>query len=159
MIASFRLTALNTIGRSRPFWQHFFPLARQVFPGALHDVSLDDFYFAVNHVEPTPIRMTADEVTYNLHILIRFELEQALVADDLRYLSWSGPDEVAVFKQRLDPHFRNANLRVAVAGKLLDRILPEPGRIDAPVRDIVVNVPVRGRSSTFSNCGRRRAKP
>jgi carboxypeptidase Taq len=73
----------NTVGHSLPFWQHFFPRARQVFPGALHDVTLEDFYGAVNHVEPTLIRVGADEVTYNLHILVRFNLERALVADDL----------------------------------------------------------------------------
>jgi carboxypeptidase Taq len=74
----------NTVGRSLAFWKHFFPLARQTFPQALHDVTLDEFHFAVNHVEATLIRVSADEVTYNLHILIRFELEQALVAGDLR---------------------------------------------------------------------------
>jgi carboxypeptidase Taq len=73
----------NTVGRCLPFWTHFFPRARQVFPGALRDVSLDDFYFAVNHVEPTPVRVGADEVTYNLHILVRFDLERALLAGDL----------------------------------------------------------------------------
>lgn len=74
----------NTVGRSRPFWRHFFPFARQVFPTALRDVSLDGFYRAVNQVAPSLIRVGADEVTYNLHILIRFELEQALLAGDLR---------------------------------------------------------------------------
>jgi carboxypeptidase Taq len=74
----------NTVGRGRPFWEHFFPLARQCFHEALHDVSLDAFYVAVNHVAPSLNRARADEVTYNLHVLIRFELERALVADDLK---------------------------------------------------------------------------
>jgi carboxypeptidase Taq len=74
----------NTVGRSLPFWRHFFPLARQHFPEALRDVRLEDFYFAVNRVEASAIRVRADEVTYNLHILIRFELEQALVSGDLK---------------------------------------------------------------------------
>jgi carboxypeptidase Taq len=73
----------NAVGRSRPFWTHFFPLARQVFHETLHDVTLDAFLGAVNHVEPSLIRVQADEVTYNIHILIRFELEQALVSGDL----------------------------------------------------------------------------
>jgi carboxypeptidase Taq len=73
----------NTVGRSRPFWQHFFPAAQAAFPGALSDVSPDDFHFAVNAVEASLIRVGADEVTYNLHILIRFELERALIAGDL----------------------------------------------------------------------------
>ncbi len=74
----------NFVGRSGAFWEHFFPLARQIFPAALADVSLEAFHFAVNNVEATPIRVTADEVTYNLHILLRFDLERALIAGDLR---------------------------------------------------------------------------
>src|SRR5262249_37535616 len=73
----------NTVGRGLAFWRHFFPRARSAFPGALSGVTLEDFHFPVNHVEATPIRVTADEVTYNLHILIRFELERALVDGDL----------------------------------------------------------------------------
>ena len=73
----------NQVGRSRAFWEHFFPKAKQKFPQALGDVSLDDFYFAVNDVRPSLIRVEADEATYNLHILVRFELEQALLDGDL----------------------------------------------------------------------------
>jgi carboxypeptidase Taq len=73
----------NAVGRSRPFWIHVFPLARRVFHAALTDVTLDDFLFAVNRVEPSLIRVQADEVTYNLHVLLRFELEQALLSGDL----------------------------------------------------------------------------
>jgi carboxypeptidase Taq len=73
----------NAVGRSRQFWQYFFPIAQHMFRGALSDVSLDDFHFAVNAVEPSFIRVEADEVTYNLHILIRFELEQSLLAGEL----------------------------------------------------------------------------
>ncbi len=73
----------NTVGRGRAFWEHFFPRAGSLFPAALRGVTPDDFYFAVNKVEPAPLRIGADEVTYNLHILLRFELEQALVAGDL----------------------------------------------------------------------------
>lgn len=74
----------NQVGRSRPFWEHFFPRAQQVFPEALHDVSLDDWLWAINEVQLSWIRVEADEVTYNLHILLRFELEQALLRGDLR---------------------------------------------------------------------------
>ena len=73
----------NLVGRSRAFWDYFFPQAQQAFPEALADVALDDFYFAINDVRPSLIRVEADEATYNLHILIRFELEQALLNDDL----------------------------------------------------------------------------
>ncbi len=73
----------NLVGRSRPFWEHFFPTAQSHFPDALADVSLDDFYFAVNDVHPSLIRVESDEATYNLHIIVRFELERALFEDDL----------------------------------------------------------------------------
>lgn len=73
----------NFVGRSLGFWQHFFPRARGVFHEALHDVRLDAFVAALNRVECSPTRIEADEVTYNLHILIRFEIEQALLSGDL----------------------------------------------------------------------------
>lgn len=73
----------NFVGRSLPFWQHFFPQAQRAFPQALGDVKLETFYHAVNDVRPSLIRVEADEATYNLHILIRFELEQELLADEL----------------------------------------------------------------------------
>jgi carboxypeptidase Taq len=73
----------NQVGRSRLFWEHFFPRARQVFIDALLGVSLDDFVFAINNVRPSFIRVEADEATYNLHIILRFELEQALVSGQL----------------------------------------------------------------------------
>ena len=73
----------NQVGRGRPFWDHFFPKAQQTFP-ALADVSADDFVFAINDVRPSFIRVEADEATYNMHIILRFELEQALVSGDLQ---------------------------------------------------------------------------
>ncbi|HEX5442594.1 MAG TPA: carboxypeptidase M32 [Pirellulales bacterium] len=69
----------NLVGRHRAFWQYFYPLAQEHFTEALGDVPLDDFYFAINDVRPSLIRVEADEATYNLHILIRFELEQDLI--------------------------------------------------------------------------------
>ena len=69
----------NQVGRSRAFWDHFYPQAQAAFPAALSDVEPARFYAAINQVGPSLIRVEADEVTYNLHILIRFELEQALV--------------------------------------------------------------------------------
>ena len=73
----------NMVGRGRPFWEHFFPRARQIFHDALRDISLDDFYFAINDVRPSFIRVEADEATYNMHIILRFEMEQALMTGDL----------------------------------------------------------------------------
>jgi carboxypeptidase Taq len=74
----------NQVGRSAAFWVHWFPRARQLFPEALRDVRGEEFVFAVNEVRPSFIRVEADEATYNLHILLRFELEQALVSGDLK---------------------------------------------------------------------------
>jgi carboxypeptidase Taq len=74
----------NRVGRSRGFWQHFYPEARRLFSDALGGTSLDQFVLTVNQVRPSLIRVNADEVTYNLHILVRFELERALVSGDLK---------------------------------------------------------------------------
>ncbi len=74
----------NLVGRSRTFWEFMYPDAQTTFREALADVSLDAFYFAINDVRPSLIRTESDEATYNLHILLRFELEQALLNDELR---------------------------------------------------------------------------
>ena len=80
----------NQVGRSRAFWDHFFPKAQQAFPAALGDVAVGDFYAAINDSRPSLVRVEADEVTYNLHILIRFELERALLTNDLRVADLPG---------------------------------------------------------------------
>jgi carboxypeptidase Taq len=74
----------NLVGRSKSFWKYFFPSAQKIYPEALGKVKLDDFYFAINEVKPSFIRVEADEVTYNLHILLRFEIEQAFFKGDLK---------------------------------------------------------------------------
>ena len=74
----------NMVGRSKPFWEFFFPLAKQTFYDALGDVSFDDFFFAINDVRGSLIRVEADEVTYNLHILLRFEIEQGIFNGDVK---------------------------------------------------------------------------
>ncbi len=73
----------NLVGRSHGFWRHFYPRLQSTFFDALHDISLDGFRRVINHVAPGLIRVQADEVTYDLHIMVRFELERALVAGDL----------------------------------------------------------------------------
>ena len=73
----------NMIGRSLPFWRHYLPVMRDYFPGRLDAVAPEDIYAATNLVEPSLIRVEADECTYNLHIIIRFELEVALIEGDL----------------------------------------------------------------------------
>ncbi len=74
----------NVLGRGKPFWQFYYAQLQSYFPKQLGDVSLDTFYGAINKVEPSFIRVEADEVTYNLHIFLRFELEQALVKQEIK---------------------------------------------------------------------------
>jgi carboxypeptidase Taq len=69
----------NLVGRSWPFWNHYFPQLQAYFPDQLGDISLEQFYPAINKVQRSLIRTDADEVTYNLHVIIRFELEVALL--------------------------------------------------------------------------------
>lgn len=71
------------IGLSRPFWQYFFPLLKETFKEQLEPITLDAFYRAINKVEPSFIRIEADEVTYPLHIILRFELEKGLIEGSL----------------------------------------------------------------------------
>ncbi len=80
----------NQVGRSKSFWKYFFPQAQRIFRDSLGDVTLDDFYAAVNNVAPTFIRVEADEATYNLHILLRFELERAMLTGDLKVADVAG---------------------------------------------------------------------
>jgi carboxypeptidase Taq len=72
----------NIVGRSLPFWAHFYPRLQETFPQIRH-VPLTDFYRAINKVERSLIRTEADEVTYNLHVILRFELELALLEGSL----------------------------------------------------------------------------
>lgn len=73
----------NLVGRSRPFWVGFLPRLKEYFPAQLGEVSLEDFYRAINKVERSFIRVEADEATYNLHIMLRFELEKAMLEGSL----------------------------------------------------------------------------
>lgn len=109
----------NLVGRSRPFWQRFYPALREAFPEALGGVDVEAFWRAVNRVEPSLIRVEADEVTYGLHVILRFELEQEMLAgtvalDDLpevwnermrSYLGVEVPDDAHGVLQ--DVHWSN----------------------------------------------------
>jgi carboxypeptidase Taq len=72
----------NLVGRSRSFWRFFLPKARQTF-SPLQQVNEDAFAFAINEIRPSLIRTESDEATYNLHIMLRFDLEQAMLKGDL----------------------------------------------------------------------------
>jgi carboxypeptidase Taq len=73
----------NLVGRSLPFWEHFYPRLQALFPAQLGEVGLDAFYRGINRVEPSLIRVEADEATYNLHVMLRLELEIALMEGSL----------------------------------------------------------------------------
>ncbi|TAJ98983.1 MAG: carboxypeptidase M32 [Candidatus Manganitrophaceae bacterium] len=73
----------NGIGRSKPFWGYFYPILQKTFPEGLKGVDPESFYAAVNLVRPSLIRVEADELTYNLHIMVRFEIERALIEANL----------------------------------------------------------------------------
>ncbi|PVX26071.1 MAG: carboxypeptidase M32 [Candidatus Bathyarchaeum sp.] len=73
----------NIIGRSPEFWTSFLPTLKKLTGNVLYDVDLNDFVFAINHVQPSKIRVEADEVTYGLHVIIRFNIERDLFADKI----------------------------------------------------------------------------
>ena len=74
----------NIVGRSRQFWVYFFPQLQRIFHSELDGVTLDEFYGAMNWVSPSYIRVEADEATYNLHIMLRFELERAIIEGKIK---------------------------------------------------------------------------
>jgi carboxypeptidase Taq len=73
----------NIIGKGLPFWQAFYPRLQALFPESLGDVDVINFYRGINAVEPSFIRVEADELTYNLHIILRYTLEKALINEEL----------------------------------------------------------------------------
>lgn len=73
----------NIIGRSLPFWRHYIGPLRGHFPGQLDEVAVEDVYRAINAVQPSFIRVEADECTYNLHVILRYEIERALIEGTL----------------------------------------------------------------------------
>jgi carboxypeptidase Taq len=90
----------NLVGRSRGFWEHFFPRLQQAFPSQLQKVPLDALYRAVNRVERSLIRTDADEVTYNLHVMLRFDLELDLLEGKVAV-----KDLARVWRERFEADF------------------------------------------------------
>lgn len=141
----------NFVGRSPAFWRHFYPKLRGAFPGVLDDVAEDDFVLAVNDVRPSFIRVEADEATYNLHIMLRFELERALINDDLpvssvpdawndtfeKYFGMRPEDDAAGCLQDIHwsgggiGYFPTYTLGNLYAALLFDRAREEVGDLDA----------------------------
>lgn len=71
------------LGKSHPFWAYFYPFLQKEFPNQLSAISLDDFFLHINHISPSLIRTEADEVTYCLHVILRYELEKKLIEGSL----------------------------------------------------------------------------
>jgi carboxypeptidase Taq len=138
----------NIVGRSRAFWEHYFPALRAAFPEALAGVDVDGFHAAVNEVSPSLIRTEADEVTYNLHIALRYELELLMVRDELpledlpaawnarmeKYLGVTPPDDTRGVLQDIHwawgelgyfPTYSLGNLYAASLYRAATRALPD----------------------------------
>ncbi len=92
----------NMVGRSAAFWHRYYPVLRDMFPDALLSSGADDFVRSVNRVEPSLIRVEADEVTYGLHIILRFNIETRLVAGELRVADLPGGVGFAVSEPARD---------------------------------------------------------
>jgi carboxypeptidase Taq len=90
----------NLVGRSRGFWEHFYPKLQKAFSAQLGKVDLDTFYRAINKVERSLIRVDADEVTYNLHVMLRFDLELDLLEGRLAV-----KDLARVWRERFEADF------------------------------------------------------
>ena len=116
----------NIVGRSRQFWNYFYPSFQEAFPEAVGDVDQERFYRAINRVKPSYIRVDADEATYNLHIILRFELEQEIFAGTIDLQGPAGRVEPALRGVPRDPgadrHARRAPGRALVGRRL--RLLP-----------------------------------
>jgi carboxypeptidase Taq len=89
----------NFIGRGRAFWTFFLPRLKELFPTQLKGVNLDQFVLAINHVEPSLVRVEADEMTYDLHIIMRFEIERDLFAGKI-----SVSDLPAVWNRKIESY-------------------------------------------------------
>ncbi|MBJ7596689.1 MAG: carboxypeptidase [Candidatus Nephthysia bennettiae] len=113
----------NMVGRSRPFWTFAFPLLQRSLPEQLGDLDAEIYYRAVNRVRPSYIRVDADELTYNLHIMLRFEIENDLLEGRLRV------EDV--------PDAWNARLQRYLG-------LPPPSAADGPLQDMHWSMPVLG---------------
>jgi carboxypeptidase Taq len=144
----------NMVGRSRAFWERHLGEVKVAFPAQLSDVSLDQFVRAANLVEPSLIRVEADEVTYHLHVFLRFELELALMRGDLAVAdapaAWNErmrtlvgiepPDDgVGVLQDvhwsaALIGYFPTYTLGTLYSAQFLEAIERELGPIDAIVR-------------------------
>jgi carboxypeptidase Taq len=141
----------NLVGRSRAFWRHFLPLLQETFPAQLGDVDVEQFYRAINRSQPSLIRVEADELSYNLHVMLRFELELALLEGRLavaelpaawnelmeQYLGLTAPDDALGVLQDVHwsggmiGYFPTYTLGNVISAQLFERARSELGDLDA----------------------------
>jgi carboxypeptidase Taq len=141
----------NLVGRSRPFWRFFYPRLQEAFPEQLRSVDDERFYRAINKVHPSLIRIDADEVTYNMHIILRFELEQELIDSRLavkdlpqawnermaEYLGIEVPDDSRGVLQDMHwaggsfGYFPTYSLGNVISVQIWERVREELGDLDA----------------------------
>ena len=145
----------NQVARSIPFWTHYYPILRASFPEQLGDIDFERFYRAINKVQPDFIRVEADEVTYNLHIFVRFEMEKDLVTGKLKvedvpeawnaryeeYLGVTPPDDALGCLQDIHwshgtiGYFPTYSIGNLISAQLYDRVKQEiPGLEDGYTR-------------------------
>ncbi len=145
----------NQIGKSRAFWSRYFPKLHKLFPEQLKDTSEDEFYSELNRVSPSFIRVGADEVTYNLHIILRFEIEREMFNHNLDVTSipamWnekmkdllgitpSGPEEGFMqdvhWSVGLMGYFPTYALGNLYAAQLSDKLSKDVNNLDSVVQD------------------------
>jgi carboxypeptidase Taq len=141
----------NLVGRSRSFWRFFYPRLQEAFPEQFGSVEEEAFYRAVNKVQPSLIRIDADEVTYNMHIILRFELEQELIENRLavkdlpeawsarmeEYLGVEVPDDARGVLQDMHwaagglGYFPTYSLGNVISVQIWERAIEDLGDLDA----------------------------
>ncbi len=141
----------NFVGRSLAFWQYFLPKVGAAFPDSLRDVGEDEWYFAINDIRPSLIRTESDEATYNLHILLRFELEQAMLRGEVeaadvpaawnekmrQYLGLTPPDDAQGCLQDIHwsggdfGYFPTYTLGNLYAAQFFEKVRQDLGDVDA----------------------------
>ena len=144
----------NLVGRSIHFWRWAYPQAQSLFPDRFGGVTVEDFHRAINKVQPSLIRIEADEATYSLHIILRFELEQELIAGTVavaalpaiwnermgQYLGVEVPDDARGVLQ--DVHWSRGTLGYfptyalgnVVSLQIWEKVLEDVPDLDGPAR-------------------------
>ncbi len=174
----------NLVGRSRAFWQYFFPEFKRTFRKNAADLDAEKMYRAVNKVQPSLIRVEADEVTYSLHVMLRFEVENLLLENKLKvselpawwdeamssYLGITPPDvaqgalQDVHWSMGLYGYFPTYSLGTILSAQLFDQARAQLGDLDeqfargefTPLREwLTANIYQHGRKYTLNEIALR----